>query len=100
MEENIKKIDFTIGIFDNITDKIKNKILEESTKCETYAVGVYTDKFIIENLMTYPSKNLEERINLAKNIEGVSFTFPVNTSNKEEVKKIIEEGYQKYLKNK
>ena len=100
MEENIKKIDFTIGIFDNITDKIKNKIQEESSKCETYAVGVYTDKFVIENLMTYPLKTLEERISLAKNMEGVSFTFPVNTSNKEEIKKIIEESYQKYLENK
>ena len=68
MEEKIKKLDFSIGIFDNITDKIKKRIEKESNNCETYAVGIYTDEYIMENLLTYPSKTADERANIVNNI--------------------------------
>jgi len=100
MEEKIqKKLGFTIGIFDEISDNIKKKIYEESCKCETFGVGVYTDKFIIENFMTYPSKSLDERISIAKKIEGVDFTFIVDTADSSKVKVIIEDAYENYIKN-
>lgn len=95
-----RKFNFTIGIFDGISEKIKLKIKEESNECETYGVGVYTDKFVIDNFMTYPSKALEIRQENVKKINGVDFTFSVNTSDASKVKKIIESEYQKYLQNK
>lgn len=100
MEEKIKKIDFTIGIFENISDKIKDKIQKDSTKCETYGVGVYTNEFIINNYMTYPMKSQEERMKIAKEIPGVDFVFSVNSTDVNEVKKTIESVYTEYLKNK
>lgn len=98
MDENKKKLDFSIGIFDNITDKIKTKLIKDSNSCGTYAVGVYTDKYIIENLMTYPLKPLEERITIAQSLEGVDFVFIVDSSDRKEIKKIIEKKYEDYLK--
>lgn len=100
MEENTrKKLNFTLGIFDEISEKIEIKIKEESEKCDIYGVGIYTDKFVIENFMTYPSKTLEERIQNVKKLSGVAFTFPVNTSNSTKVKEIIENAYKEYLQN-
>ena len=97
--KNKKELGFTIGIFDQITDNIFKKIIQESCSCETYGVGIYTDEFIIENFMTYPSKSFKERVALVKSINEVNFTFLVDTTDSSIVKEIIKEAYNKYLKN-
>lgn len=99
MEEK-RKIDFSIGIFDGISENIKEKIKKESSNCELYGVGVYTDEVVINEFGTYPMKNTEERMRLAKEIEGVKFVFPVKTTNVAELKEIIKQAYAKIIENK
>ena len=98
MEKN-RKIDFSIGIFDEISEAIREKIKKESNNCELYGLGVYTDDVIIKEYMTYPTKNIEERMKLVKELEGVDFVFPVNNTDVKEVKKIIEQACIEILKN-
>ena len=76
--EKKKKIDFSIGIFDNISENIKERIKQESENCEIYGVGVYTDEIVKNKYNTYPMKNVEERMNLAKKIDGVDFVFLIH----------------------
>lgn len=95
-----KRIDFSIGIFDEISEVIKEKIKKESSNCEYYGVGVYTDELVIEEYMTYPVRKTEERMKQAKQLEGVDFVFEVNNTDTKELKKIIEQEYLKILKNK
>lgn len=45
-------------------------------------------------------KNLEERMNNVKQIEGVDFVFPVDTTDIEEMKKIVQQECVKFLENK
>lgn len=99
MENNKKKLGFSIGIFDNISDRIKSRILKESSECETYCVGVYTNEIITKKYMTYPLNTQEERMNIAKEIPGIDFVFPVNTTDIDEVKTIIEKEYYNFLNN-
>ena len=93
----LKKLNFSIGVFDELSDNIKVKMNEEAQKCKIYGVGVYTDRFIIEHLMTYPTNTLEERMKNVKELNGVDFIFPVDTSSPGRVKDIIENAYDKYL---
>lgn len=95
-----KEFAFSIGIFDNITDKIKSRILDESNRCKTYGIGIYTDKFIVEKFMTHPSKKIDERVSNVKNIPGVDFTFLVDTSEINEMKEVVKDAYNSYLKSK
>ena len=81
-----RKLNFSIGIFDDISDSIIEKIKNESKNREIYGVGVYSDKIVIEEYFTYPMKNLEERMDNVKQIEGVDFVFPVDTIDIEEMK--------------
>ena len=97
--ENNRKINFSIGIFDQISENIKIKIKKESENCELYGIGLYTDEFIIKKYKTYPVKTIQERMQLAKQLEGVDFVFSVDTTNKEELKKIVKQEYIKILKN-
>ncbi len=95
-----RKLNFSIGIFDDISDSIIEKIKNESKNCEIYGVGVYSDKIVIEEYFTYPMKNLEERMDNVKQIEGVDFVFPVDTIDIEEMKKIVQQECVKFLENK
>lgn len=97
--EKIKKIDFSIGIFDEISDDIKEKIKKEASDCELYGLGIYTDEVVIEEYMTYPLKNIEERMKIAKQLEGVDFVFQVNKIDAKEVRKIVEQACIEILKN-
>ena len=97
---NNRKIDFSIGIFDEISETITDKIKSESERSELYGVGVYTDKIVIEKYMTYPGKKIKERMELAKQIEGVDFVFEVNSTDIEEIKKIVEKACMQKMKNK
>lgn len=98
MEKN-KKIDFLIGIFDEISEAIKEKIKKQANNCELYGLGVYTDEVVIEKYMTYPVNKIEERMKLAKQLEGVDFVFPVNNTEAKELKKIVEQACIEILKN-
>lgn len=97
MEKN-RKIDFSIGIFDEISETIKEKIKEESNNCELYGVGVYTDKIVIEEYMTYPVRKLEERMKLVKQLEGVDFVFSIDNTDTKEIRKIVEQACMDILK--
>ena len=97
MEKN-RKIDFSIGIFDEISENIKEKIKQESSNCEFYGVGVYTDEVVINEYMTYPTRKIEERMQLVKQIEGVDFVFQVNTTDAKEIKRIVEKECIEILK--
>ena len=96
--EKKKKIDFSIGIFDNISENIKERIKQESENCEIYGVGVYTDEIVKNKYNTYPMKNVEERMNLAKKIDGVDFVFLVDSTDRNELKKIVEKVWKERLK--
>ena len=98
--EKSKKIDFSIGIFDQISETIKERIKKESDECELYGLGIYTDEVIIQEYMTYPTKTLEERMEIAKQLEGVDFVFSINSTDVKEVKKIVEQACIEVLKNK
>ena len=99
MKKN-KKVDFSIGIFDEISETIKDKIKKESDNCEIYGLGVYTDEIIIQEYMTYPVKKIEERIKRAKELDVVDFVFTVNTTDTKEIKKIVEKAFIEAIKNK
>lgn len=96
--EKIKKIDFSIGIFDEISENIKKRIKQESNNCEIYGIGVYADEIVKNKYNTYPMKNEEERMRIAKNIEDVDFVFLVNSTNVDEIKKIVEKACKERLK--
>ena len=96
--EKKKKFDFSIGIFDNISENIKERIKQESENCEIYGVGVYTDEIVKNKYNTYPMKNVEERMNLAKKIDGVDFVFLVDSTDINELKKIVEKVWKERLK--
>lgn len=95
--EKKKKIDFSIGIFDNISENIKERIKQESENCEIYGVGVYTDEIVKNKYNTYPMKNVEERMNLAKKIDGVDFVFPVDSRNEQEIEDVARNAYLNYI---
>ena len=44
-----KKVDFSIGIFDNLTQKGLEKIKSDISNCEIYGIGVYTDNVVIND---------------------------------------------------
>lgn len=99
MDKN-RKIDFSIGIFDEISEAIKEKIKRESDNCELYGLGVYTDEIVIEEYKTYPRRKIEERMDLVKKLEGVDFVFSVNTTDTKEMKQIVEQACIEAIKNK
>lgn len=92
-----RKFDFTIGIFDAISEKIKDKILNDSKLSETYGVGVYTDKYVIEELKTYPTKNQNERLDEVRKLKKVDFVFLVDTTEKKELKELVTKTYLDFI---
>lgn len=88
---------FSIGIFDILTKKIRQSIEEEAKKYSCYALGIYTDDFIENELKTDCLKNLEDRMQIANQIEGVSFTFPIDGREVTQITKLVQEQYMKYL---
>ena len=98
MEKN-KKIDFSIGIFDDISENIKKRVKKEADNCEIYGVGVYSDEIVKNEYKTSPIRSEEERMNLVKNLEGVNFIFLVDSIDVNEIKKIVEKACKGVLKN-
>lgn len=97
--EKMRKIDFSIGIYDDISENIKSKIKRESQKCEIYGVGIYSDSIVIENFKTYPMKNAEERIAQVKALKDVDFVFLVESMNAEDIKRSVESACMEFLKS-
>ena len=79
-------------------NNIKERIKQESENCEIYGVGVYTDEIVKNKYNTYPMKNVEERMNIAKKIDGVDFVFLVESTDINELKKIVENVLKERLK--
>lgn len=98
MEHN--KFGFSLGIFDILTKKIRQSIEEEAKKYSCYALGIYTDEFVEKELKTDCLKNTEDRMQIANQIEGVSFTFPVDDRGINEITKLVQDEYMKYLNEK
>lgn len=92
-----KKIDFCIGIFDNLTENGIKKIKDDISKCEIYGIGVYTENVVKESFFTNPINSLEKRMEIAKKIEGVKFVFPLDTNDIEKIKEIVKQEAVKYL---
>lgn len=95
-----KKIDFSIGIFDNLTQKCIEKIRFDAKNCEIYGIGVYTDEVVVNDFYTYPTNDLTKRMEAAKNIEGVKFVFALNTVEPEKIKEIVKNEVNNFLKQK
>jgi cytidyltransferase-like protein len=96
---NKQKFGFSIGIFDILSSEIRKKIREEASKSEIFALGVYTNDFIENELMNECMKTTEQRIEIAELLDGVDFAFPVDSKQSEKVKEEIESAYMKYLES-
>ncbi len=88
---------FSLGIFEVLTPKIIKGIREQAAKYKTYALGVYTDEYVQNELNTACMKTTEQRIEIAEQIDNVNFVFPVDTRDATIVKKEIEKAYSEYL---
>ena len=93
MDNEENKFYFTHGMFDLICKDIREKIAKESGKEGVYGIGVLTDRYCEEELMTHPLKNLEQRMKIAQSLEGVDFVFPLDDLSKkwEEAEKAFQE---------
>lgn len=97
MEDENKTTEFHIthGVFDLICKDIREKIAQESKKEGVHGIGVLTDRYCEEELLTHPLKTLEQRMKIAESLEGVDFVFPLN-----EITKMQEEAEKAYLEYK
>lgn len=97
MEEE-KNFKYIVGIFDVITKEIRRNIKKDGQNLDVpLGVGVYTDEFCENTLFTHPAKTLEHRMQIAKGMGGVVFTFPVSSLSKEETEIAAQEAYERYL---
>ncbi|MBQ9659313.1 MAG: adenylyltransferase/cytidyltransferase family protein [Clostridia bacterium] len=87
------------GVFDLISRKIREKIIQARDTGKLVGVGVYADEYVINNLSTVPLKNTEERMEIASGLNGVSFVFPTNSGKLDINVLIADEYYKKYLTN-
>ena len=78
MSEDIKKFNYTVGIYDVICRAIRIKIEEQAKEDGAYGIGVFTDRYCEEELMTKPMKNQEERMQIVKAIK----CFEININSK------------------
>lgn len=92
-----KKIDFCIGIFDNLSERGLEKIEKEISNCEIFGIGVYTDDIVMKKFFTYPLNNLKRRMEIAQNIKGVKFIFPIDTNDPVKMREIIKKESMKFL---
>ena len=81
---NKKEYHYTIGLYDLICKYVRNKIREGAAQEGIYGIGVYTDRYCEEVLMSKPLKNLEQRMEIVKSLEGVDFVFSVDDINRAE----------------
>ena len=96
-ELNKKEFDYTIGIFDVICRDIRKKIKEQTQSEGVYGLGVYTDRYCENELMTLPMKTTEERMNIARYFEGVNFVFPVDSRDEQKIEDAARSAYLNYI---
>ena len=99
MEEK-KEFEYTLGIFDVICRAIRKKVQEGARKESSYGLGVYTDEFCENELLTLPMKNFEERKKIAQSFEGIDFVFKVDTKDTKRIEELAEEAYNEYKEKK
>ena len=84
-----------------LTDEEVRKRVEEGAKDgKTYGIGVYTDEYCKQELMTNVMKSTEERMQIAKSFEGVDFVFSVDTKDHEKIDALAQQAYEDYLADK
>lgn len=98
-EPNIKKYDFNLGIYDNVTKEVVDRIEKEVKKADIYGIGVYSDNIVETKYLTAVEHSTKERMESAKKIPGVSFVFEVDTNDTEEIKDLVRNEFEKYLNN-
>lgn len=91
------KFGFSLGIFEVLTPKIRKNIREAAEKYDIYALGVYTDDFVQRELNTACYKTTQQRMEIAEQLDGINFIFPVDTKDPNKAKMEIEEAYKQYL---
>lgn len=97
MDKQPEDFNYTVGIYDVICRYIRKKVEDEAGKKGTYGIGVYTDRFCEEELMTRPMKRLDERMKIAKCFKGVDFVFSVDDKDPKRIQEIAEAAYMKHL---
>lgn len=79
MDENTEKeFHTTVGVFDVLSRSIRKKVKEEAKKEGHFGIGVLTDDYCEITLSTRPLKSTDERMEIAQNLDGVDFVFPVD----------------------
>ena len=94
MSEKSKEYHYSVGIYDIICRYIREKISEGAEQEGVYGIGVFSDRYCEDVLMSRPLKNLEQRMEIARSFEGVDFVFPVDE--KEKIEQEAEKAYQEY----
>ena len=96
MEKEEKEFHYTIGIYDTICKFIREKTREKSAEEGAYGIGVMTDELCEQKYMTHPLKDIEQRLAIARGLDGVDFVFAVDDL--ERVSEIAEETYLEFKK--
>lgn len=94
MKEESKEYHYTVGLYDIICRYIREKISEGAKQEGAYGIGVFSDRYCEEVLMSRPLKNLKQRMEIAKSFEGVDFVFEVDE--KDKVEEEAEKAYQRF----
>ena len=97
MSEEVKQYNYTIGIYDIICRDIRMKVRKEAEKEGKYGIGVYTDRYCEQELMTCPMKKIDERMEIARCFEGVDFVFEVDSREQKQIEEAAEKAYVAYL---
>ena len=100
MSGELNGFNYTVGIYDVICRAIRVKLREEAQKDGAYGIGVYTDRYCEQELMTQTMKKLEDRMEIARSFEGVDFVFSVDTRDSKSIEEVAQEAYLEYLEQK
>lgn len=94
MEKEDKEFHYTIGIYDTICKFIREKTREKAAEDGAYGIGVMTDELCEQKYMTHPLKDIEQRMAIARGLEGVDFVFAVDDL--EKAQEIAQKAYLEY----
>lgn len=94
MEKEKKEFHYTIGIYDTICKFIREKTREKADEEGAYGIGVMTDELCEQKYMTHPLKDIEQRMAIARGLDGVDFVFAVDDL--EKTQEIAQKAYLEY----
>lgn len=97
MEKEEEEFHYTIGIYDTICKFIRKKTREKAAENGAYGIGVMTDEMCEQKYMTHPLKDIEQRMAIARGLDGVDFVFAVDDL--ETAQEIAEKAYTEYKQN-